>query len=330
VSDFELPDDLREEMREAWRRYLERVTPFRPALHAYCRRLTRDVWDAEDLAQEALVRGFGTLGRMHDPVRSPRAYLLRVATNAWIDALRRRASEEAALAAADEAPAGAAPAPGAVRDAGAVLLQRLAPQERAAVILKDVFDLSLEESAEVLETTIGAVKAALHRGRTRLRQPEDQPAAHRPLPARGVVDRFVALFNAGDKQGLLELVLDNASVENVGIGFEYGYEGHRGKKSWFEGALGGHPDWPAEWQYESQRAASATYEGEPLVLLFRTRRGREALEVIVRLEEAQEPGLVSRLRAYGFCPETTAEVAAALGLRARTGIYLPPGKVSKA
>jgi RNA polymerase sigma-70 factor (ECF subfamily) len=136
------------------------------------------------------------------------------------------------------------------------------------------------------------------------------------------VDRFVELFNAADKRGLLELVLDNAGVENVGIGLEWGHEGHRSPKSWFDGALGGHPEWPEAWRYEAQRAARAELGDEPVVLLFRTRRGREKLEMVARLEE--EEGRVARLRAYGFCPEVVREVGAALELPVRTGPYRYP------
>ena len=67
----------------------------------------------------------------------------------------------------------------AVRSAGAVLLHRLPPRERAALILKEVFDMSLEETAEVLETTVGAVKSALHRGRAKLREDRDSEPPRR-------------------------------------------------------------------------------------------------------------------------------------------------------
>lgn len=322
MSEFELTETLRDDMREAWHRYLDLLAPIRPALHAYCLRLTHNLWDAEDLLQDTLLRAFGTLGCLHDPVANPRSYLLRTATNTWIDRLRHR-DVQAAAPAEEIAPARPpAPTPGGVRDAGLTLMQRLAPRERAAVILKDVFDLSLEESAEVLETTIGAVKAALHRGRERLQEPEGGAASQRPLPSPSLVDRFVELFNAEDKPGLLELVLDNAGVENVGVGYEYGYEGHRSKHSWFDGALGGHPDWPEAWRYESQRAEAVVFEGEALALLFRTRRGREAMEGVVRLQE--EDGRVSRLSSYGFCPETVRAVGEALGRKVRTGPYRYP------
>jgi RNA polymerase sigma-70 factor, ECF subfamily len=332
MADVELPDALRDDLRAAWQRYLDFVQPLRPALHVYCRRLTHDLWDAEDLVQDTLLRAFGSLGRIHDPVRNPRSYLLRTATNLWIDRHRRREREAAALAGAKaesevEAESASPGRPsGELRDAGVRLL-RLPPRERAAVLLKDVFDLDLEESAEVLETTVGAVKSALHRARERLRKAEperDETGAPRgPVPSVSLVDRFVALFNAADRPGLLALVLDNATVENVGGGgIHWGYEGHRSQKSWFEGALGGHPDWPAWFQFESQRMERAIFRGEPIILHFHTRRGRESLDSVHRIEE--EDGRVSRLQSYGFCPETVREVGEALGLPLLTGIYRAP------
>jgi RNA polymerase sigma-70 factor (ECF subfamily) len=321
MAEIELNEALRDELRASWHRYLDLVQPLRPVLHGYCRRLAGNLWDAEDLVQETLVRTFGALGKIHHEVGNPRAYLLRAATNLWVDMLRRRrTAEDAPL----ESPR---PEPGPetaaeVREAGAVLLQHLAPREAAAVILKDAFDMSLEETAEVLETTVGAVKSALHRGRKRLRESGGELLSDRPTPSEALVDRFVSLFNAVDKPGLLELVLDNASVENVGCGLEFGYDGHRAKTSWFEGALGGHPGWPAAWRYEAQRAERVTFAGEPLTILFRTRQGEEAAEVVVRLEE--EGGRIARLRAYGFCPEVMREVTDALGLPVRTGVYRYP------
>ena len=93
------------------------------------------------------------LARHHDPIRNPRAYLLRCATHLWIDAQRRRALEREFIAQSPPEENTPARQPSELRDAADALLQLLAPQERAAMILKDVFDMSLEESAEVLETT---------------------------------------------------------------------------------------------------------------------------------------------------------------------------------
>jgi RNA polymerase sigma-70 factor (ECF subfamily) len=325
MDEFELTDEMRDAQRAAWHRYLDEVQPFRPLLHAYCLKLTRRIWDAEDLAQETLVRGFQRLACHHDPIANARAYLLRIATHTWIDWLRRRDTEARLAPEAAADPVVAAPASaGELRDAGRALLQRLAPREQAAVVLKDLFDMSLEEVAVVLETSVGAVKAALHRGRQRLREPEASSSARRPVPSVALVDRFVELFNAGDREGLIDVILNNASVSNVGVGEHYGEASLRGKHSWVEGALGGHPEWPEVFRFESQRAERAVFQGEPIVLFFRTREkwGGEALEGIFRLEE--EEGLVSRLHSYSFCPETMRAVAEALALPVRTGMYRYP------
>lgn len=320
MDELKLPDEMRDALRASWHRYLDQVQPLRPQLHAYCRRLTRNLWDAEDLVQESLLKAFGMLGRIESPIANPRAYLLRIATNLWIDTLRHRELERIA----PEAPAGPpAPETGAeVRAAGAQLLRRLPPRERAALLLKDVFDLSLEETADVLETTVGAVKSALHRGRGRLREPEEKATSRRAAPSRALVDRFVACFNARDKEGLLALVLDNAPAENVGCSYQFGAEMHRSTHSWFHGALSGHPGWPAWLRWEAEYATCAVFEGEPLVLIFHRRKGRDYLEALVRLEEAD--GRVVSLRSYGFCPEVMREVGAALRCEVNTGLYRYP------
>jgi hypothetical protein len=52
-------------------RYIDFVAPLRSSLHKYCRRLTGNLWDAEDPIQDMLLRAFGTLGCLHDSVHSP-------------------------------------------------------------------------------------------------------------------------------------------------------------------------------------------------------------------------------------------------------------------
>ncbi len=315
----ELSDALRDELRAAWHRYVDRVAPLRPALFAVCRRLTGNVWEAEDLVQDTLLRAFATLGSIHHEIRSPRAYLLRTATHLWIDTLRRRQREAKALAEPEPPPPAAAP--GELRDAGEHLFQRLSPQERAALVLKDAFDMPLDEIAEILRTTRGAVKAALHRGRGRLGAPEEK-VAHRPTPSPALLDRFVALYRAADVPGLVALMLDGGSIENVGCGVEFGRENFPRENGWFHRAVFGHSEWPVELQYTDSRLERAELDGEPIVLGFTTRRGKEALEQVLRIEEVD--GRIARLRGYAFCPETMREVGERLGLHVRTGLYRYP------
>src|SRR5688500_3923841 len=151
------PDDFSRAVQVSWHGFLETFEPLRTDLYRYCRHLTRSPWDAEDLAQDVLARAFVLLGKVGAVPPNPRAWLFRVASNAWIDQQRRPRG------APTESDAGEVD-PRVTREAAGTLIARLAPQERAAVVLKDVFDLPIEDIAVALSTTPGAVKAALHRG----------------------------------------------------------------------------------------------------------------------------------------------------------------------
>jgi RNA polymerase sigma-70 factor (ECF subfamily) len=60
--------------------------------------LTGNPWDAEDLVQDTLERGFAKLASVHHTVTSPRAYMLRIASNLWVDRIRRARAESTAVA----------------------------------------------------------------------------------------------------------------------------------------------------------------------------------------------------------------------------------------
>ena len=201
------PFSVQAQVRAPWRSYPDSLAPLRPSLHRYCSRLTGNVWDGEDLAQDTLMRVFSLLGKIDADLENPRAYLIRTATNLWIDRTRRRTLERE-FAAGERAGAASAPNPHGpahateVREAASELLARLAPQERAAVLLKEVFDLSLEETASVLKTSVGAVKAALHRGRGRLERADRETKVAGPAPSRQLVEQFVKALGAKDVDGL--------------------------------------------------------------------------------------------------------------------------------
>src|SRR5262249_38181529 len=128
-------------VQTSWHGFLETYEPLRTDLYRYCRHLTRSPWDAEDLAQDALARAFVTLGQLGHAPPNPRAWVFKVASNLWIDRLRRQRREEPLGAGERGAAEGD---PRVAREAAGTLIGQLSPQERAAVVLKDVFDLSLE------------------------------------------------------------------------------------------------------------------------------------------------------------------------------------------
>jgi RNA polymerase sigma-70 factor (ECF subfamily) len=90
----------------------------------------------------------------------------------------------------------------------------LPPKERACVLLKDVFDYSLEEIAQLVDSTIGGVKAALNRGRGKLQALEDAPSV-KPTASPEVLDLlrlYVDRFNRRDWDGVRELTSADARL----------------------------------------------------------------------------------------------------------------------
>ncbi len=169
MTNVEAACSVGEPLRRPWLRYLECVAPLRSQLRRHCCRLTGNVWDGEDLLQDTLIKVFGLLGSGGMQLDNPRAYLIRAATNLWIDRVRRscREQELLLLQAQEECVEQDVCAQLDAHSAARDLLRRLYPQEQAVLMLKDVLDYSLEETAAALNTSVGAVKSALHRGRGR-------------------------------------------------------------------------------------------------------------------------------------------------------------------
>lgn len=301
----------------SWRTFLERCEALRPELYRYCRYLTRSPWDADDLVQETLARSFVTLGCLHQPVQSPRAFLFRVASNLWLNQVRDRRPHPAPDFANDTVD------PQATREAAATLITRLPPQERAAVVLKDVFELSLEEIAETLSTSVGAVKSALHRGRETLRDPEETSDA---VPVPEVLNAFCAAFNARDLDRVVSLLLSTAVFEFPGLTVEYGVE--TAKKGSLSGVLFGDPSsdrGPIPPEFRSgvlarpPRLELRVHRGEPLYLGWFAHEDGEAVRAISRATVVGDR--ISRLRTYIHDPEVLAEVCAELGVPFKSSGY---------
>jgi len=298
---------MQRSLRRPWRRYVDELIAHRPALHAYCCRLTGNVWDGEDLVQDTLMRVFSLLGRTDTALENPKAYLIRAAANLWVDRVRRLAREQAALM-LEQAETASGPAHDVSDDRAAVrtLFQMLHPQERAAMLMKDVLDLSLEETAAMLHTTVGAVKSALSRARGRLEG--RRPPAGFDAPPRDIVERFMRALSEKDMQAMKALCDEHVSGELVG-----GVELHAFEqtKTFFEHA---HMVMPSLGFGERPWWRVVDYDGEPIVTGFRTLDGVEGLNEIHRLEVTDRR--IVRVRTYCFCPETLEVVAAAIGLPA--------------
>src|SRR5688572_20965242 len=219
---------VQEEVQGGWRKFIDDLAPLRPTLFRYCCGLTGNVWDGEDLAQDVLMRVFANLGKINAPLPNPRAYLIRAATNLWIDRLRRASLERAHAATVEAEPEPAGDDASQVVDVRAAansLFLHLAPQERAAVLLAEVLDFSLEETASMLKTTVGATKSALYRGRARLKAAAGAAEAPAVMATpRAVVDTFVRALTAKDFDAIRALCLADITVDMVGGANFDGYE----------------------------------------------------------------------------------------------------------
>ena len=147
-----------------YRAFLETVSGVRAQLHRYCTRMTGSRLDGEDLMQETLFEAYTKIETLDDVSRL-KPWLFRIAHNRCIDFVRRRhARERAESAYSDDIGVIAAePATTDAHRAVERLVGHLPPKERACVLLKDVFDYSLEETAELVGSTVGGVKSALSR-----------------------------------------------------------------------------------------------------------------------------------------------------------------------
>jgi RNA polymerase sigma-70 factor, ECF subfamily len=198
--------------------FLETITHLRPSLHRYCARMTGSVLDGEDVVQEALFHAYRKLDTFDD-TRPIAPWLFRIAHNRCVDFLRRRGireqvESEAASAEGDATPP-YEPVGAALGKAVEHLVLALPPKERACVLLKDVFDYSLEEIAELVDSTVGGVKAALNRGRSKLAA---RPAAIAPVTVRQDLNAellrlYVDRFNQRDWAGVRELIAADARLQ---------------------------------------------------------------------------------------------------------------------
>jgi RNA polymerase sigma-70 factor, ECF subfamily len=237
--------------------FLETISTLRPALHRYCSRMTGSVMDGEDVVQEALFEAYRKLDQF-DQGRPVKPWLFRIAHNRCIDLLRHRGvRDETEIAVAS--PESVAPSEPALGTGRAVehLVLTLPPKERACVLLKDVFDYSLEEIAELVGSTVGGVKAALNRARTKLAGSSLKGTRNRRVSPelKRVMQLYVERFNRRDWDGVRELVSADARL-NVAERFA----GRFSEAPYFFN----YDRWPWPW-----KLALGEVDGEPVVIVLR-------------------------------------------------------------
>ncbi|HJQ23715.1 MAG TPA: sigma-70 family RNA polymerase sigma factor [Blastocatellia bacterium] len=207
--------------------YAETLENDRRLLWGLCYRMTGNAADADDLVQETFVRALEHPPRRTDEPLRP--WLVRVAMNLSRDLLRRRrrrdytgpwlpspvpTDEESLPSFEPVAPSEASPAARydlleSVSFAFLLALEALTPQQRAVLLLRDVFDYSTAETAAALDLTEANVKVTLLRARKRMRDYDRQRADLSPdrrEATRRALEQFLLYLNSRDAEGLERLL----------------------------------------------------------------------------------------------------------------------------
>jgi RNA polymerase sigma-70 factor, ECF subfamily len=211
----------------------------RAPLIGYCYRMLGSIHDAEDAVQDTMIRAWRALPRLSDPT-GLKPWLYRIATNVCIDMTTARtrralpvdlgppgtagtpmsidtsrawiepAPDLMTLATAD--PADIALSNESVRLAFIVALQRLAPRQRAVLILRDVLRWSAADVAELLATSTDAVNSGLRRARTTI---AEHGAVHGrdQAPSSELLAAYIDAFRRHDVDALVRILHDDAIVE---------------------------------------------------------------------------------------------------------------------
>ncbi|MBV9879226.1 MAG: RNA polymerase sigma factor SigJ [Gemmatirosa sp.] len=200
------------------------VEPYRPRLFGIAYRMLGDAAEAEDLVQETFLRWHQA---DQAAIAAPEGWLVAVVSRLAIDRLRKAATERTTYVGpwlpepiATDPRDGADYATELASDlsmALLVLLERLAPEERAAFLLREVYDVRYDEIARILSMSEPAARQMVHRARTRVRADRARftpaPDAHERL-----LHRFLAALEADDQEALLAVFADDVTLMSDGGG----------------------------------------------------------------------------------------------------------------
>jgi RNA polymerase sigma-70 factor (TIGR02960 family) len=245
----------------------------RRELHVHCYRMLGSFDDAEDLVQETFLRAWRSRDRASGPALRP--WLYRIATNACLDALRRKARRVPSLtsfaevpwlqpypdrlldevASPDAGPDAVVVARETVELAFLAVIQLLPARQRAVLILRDVLGWPASEAAVALEMTVPAANSALQRARATLQErlperPQDWSATEPSPEERALLARFIDAHERQDAAAAVALVREDIRITMPP--HPWCFDGVPAMLPLLEQAFG--PQSPGEWRLVPTRA----------------------------------------------------------------------------
>lgn len=220
------------------------LEPFRRAITLHCYRMLGSLQDAEEVAQESLLRAWQ---RFEDrrSASSTRAWLYKIATNACLDVLRTRrrrralpqllgppATPGAAFGPPLSEEAWIEPAPDFLFDAAdhtpgpdrrvairesiglafIAALQLLSPKQRAVLLLIDVLGWKPQEAASLLGTTVASVSSLLQRARSGVESRTESDGSGSATADQALLRRYITTWESGDLDAFAALLAEDARL----------------------------------------------------------------------------------------------------------------------
>ena len=329
------------------------VEPYRRELHAHCYRMLGSVYDAEDALQECLLRAWKALAKFEG--RSAlRSWLYTIATNTCLNQIAKRPKrvlpvdygppadpheqpgtpvvetvwiepypdEMLGIEDGQAAPEASYEQREAVELAFVAALQHLPPNQRAALILREVLGFSAKEVAEQLDTSVASINSALQRARAAIDERVPEQSQQETLRSLGddelrqIVDRYVDAWERNDVEQFVSMLAEDATFTMPPLASWY--ETREGIRIWaINSSMSGDWRWKAVFTRANGQPALGFYawdENEaaymPFALNVLSFRGREIVDVTAFIARTTEE---TRNEMYARYPELPADDRRLLG-----------------